>query len=380
MPLSSDQMMLLRLIMRVFGSMSVSLNLSLIACVMALDRFHKPMPYLQANLAGLEIIQASIYMIGNEISKTSPKVCFYVGITAQFFFNSVTFMNFNISLYVYLSIIYRRGVAERYWYYYHGYVWGMSAILTGLAFVMQSVRKRGPAFGDSTFECWISEEYPELRIEMFYLPLWINSAFIFAIYARILLFLRSHHKTKLDENIRTGVIPIAPETSGTSHTEEGNQSNQDKTSIRATYFRGPSSNAPSLSRKPLLGSSIPSQKVVTIPSLPRSVKSGTSTIFRGNKLLLIKAGVTAVGFIISWLPATAGRMYTLTTAIAAPYWLTVLTVVGLATFGLWNPGIFLLTWLWPSISKTYRARASDTSEGVPDYPANALGGGKNCGV
>ncbi|TPX64577.1 hypothetical protein CcCBS67573_g08376 [Chytriomyces confervae] len=377
MPLSSEQMDLLRLIMRAFGSISVFLNLSLIACVLVLERFHKPISYLQANLAGLEIIQASIYIIGNEIAVTSPITCFYVGIAAQFFFNAATFMNFNISLYVYLSIIYRRGVVERYWYYYHGYTWGMSTLLTGLAFVMQAVHKRGAVFGDSTFECWISEEYPESRIELFYLPLWINSAFIFAIHARILLFLRSHRKTKNDENIHTGVIPAAPET--TSLIEESNLLIQGKTNDRGMSFCGPGSNVPSLSRKPLIASSLPAPMVVTIPSLARSHKAGKPAFSTGNKLLLIKASVTAIGFIISWLPASAGRMHTLITSIPAPYWLNVLTALGLSTFGLWNPGIFFLTWLWPSFSKKYGTKPSDPNEGVPDNPMNACGG-KNCAV
>ncbi|KAI8823263.1 hypothetical protein BJ741DRAFT_634567 [Chytriomyces cf. hyalinus JEL632] len=378
MPLSSDQMDLLRLIIRVIGSMSVFLNLCLIACVVALERFHKPMSFLQANLAGLEIIQASIYIIGNEIATTTPTTCFYVGIFGQLIANATTFMNLNISLYVYLSVIYRRGVAERYWYYYHGYTWGMSALLTGIAFIMQAVLKRGPVFGDSTFECWISAEYPELRIDLFYLPLWINSVFIFAIYGRILWFLRSHRKKRCDENIQTGVIPVAPDTTTTSHHEESSQSNQDRTSVRAMSFSGPGSNAPSLSRKLLIAPSLPLPKIVTIPSLARSHKSGKPAVSRGNKLLLIKAGVMATGFIISWLPASAGRMYTLITAIPAPYWLTILTAIGLSTFGLWNPGIFFLTWLWPSFSKKYGTRASDVNEGAPDYPTNASGG-KNCG-
>ncbi|KAI8823264.1 hypothetical protein BJ741DRAFT_715176 [Chytriomyces cf. hyalinus JEL632] len=353
MPLSSDQMDLLRLIMRIFGSISVFLNLSLIACVVVLERFHKPISYLQANLAGLEIIQASIYIIGNEIAETSPTTCLCVGIAAQFFFNSVTFMNFNISLYVYLSIIYR------------------------LAFVMEAVHKRGAVFGDSTFECWISEEYAELRIDLFYLPLWINSAFIFAIYSRILWFLRSHRETKNDENIQTGVIPAAPET--TSLIEDSNQLIQDKTNVRAMSFCSPGSNVSSLSRKPFIVPSLPAPIVVRVPSLARSHKTGKSGFSTGNKLLLIKAGVTAAGFIISWLPASAGRMHTLITAIPAPYWLTVLTAIGLSTFGLWNPGIFFLTWLWPSLSKKCGTRASVPNEVMPDYPVNACGG-KNYGV
>ncbi|KAI8836428.1 hypothetical protein BJ741DRAFT_605440 [Chytriomyces cf. hyalinus JEL632] len=372
-------MNLLRLIIRVIGSMSVFLNLCLIACVSALDRFHKPISYLQANLAVLEIIQASIYIIGNEIAKTSPTTCFHVGIFGQLFANATTFMNLNISLYVYLSIIYRRGVAERYWYHYHGYTWGMSALLTGLAFVMQAVRKRGPVFGDATFECWISVEYPELRIDLFYLPLWINSAFIFAIYARILLFLRSHRKKKNDENIHTGVIPAAPDTTTTSHHEESSQSNQEKTNIRAMAFSGPGSNGPSWSRKPLIAPPLPLPKGPTIPSLARSHKTGKTAVSKGNKLLLIKAGVTAIGFIISWLPASAGRMHTLITSIPTPYWLTVLTAVGLSTFGLWNPGIFFLMWLWPSFSKKHGTKTSDPNEGVPENPTNASGG-KNCCV
>ncbi|KAI8823265.1 hypothetical protein BJ741DRAFT_715177 [Chytriomyces cf. hyalinus JEL632] len=376
MPLSSDQMDLLRLIMRVICSMSVVFNLCLITCVVALERFHKPMSFLQANLAGFEIIHASMYIIGSEIAKTSPTTCFYLGLACQLFANAVTFMSFIISLYVYLSIIYRPVVAERYWYFYHAYVWGMSAILTGLLFVMQAISGRGPVIGEATLECWISEEYRDLRVYLFYLPMWINSAFIFAIYARILLFLRSHRKTKNDENIRTGVIPAAPATNVTSHPEKNSQEN---TCSRIFSISAPGSNAPSLSRKTVVASSPPAQMILTLPSVPRSLKTGKSSVSRGNKLLLIKAGVTAAGFIISWMPVSARRLYNLFTANDAPYWWIVLSAVGLSTLGFWNAGIFFLTWLWPSFSKKYGTRASSTNDGVPDYPTNASGG-KNCGV
>ncbi|KAJ3237993.1 hypothetical protein HDU81_008601 [Chytriomyces hyalinus] len=363
MPLSSDQLNLLRLIMRVFCSTSVALNLSVIACVVTLERFHKPMSYLQAHLAGLEIMQASIYIIGTEVAKTAPAVCLFAGIVGQFFATAVTCMNLIISLYVYLSIIYRRAVAERYWYYYHGYVWGMAVLLTGLLFVMQAVLKRGSVIGDSTFECWISSDYPELRIHFFYLPLWIHSAFIFAIYARILLFLRSHHNAKNEENIQTGVIPAAPEPKVVSYGEESSESNQEKTSVRALSISVTGSNAPtSFSRKAIAS---------PLTSKMFTITSGKSAMSRGNKLLLVKAGVTATGFIISWMPASVARMYTLFTGIPSPFWLTILTAVGMSTFGFWNPGVFFLTWFWPAFSKFYSTRRATEGNALLSNRTNA---------
>ncbi|KAI8836427.1 hypothetical protein BJ741DRAFT_649091 [Chytriomyces cf. hyalinus JEL632] len=354
MPLSSEQMSMLRLVMRSIGTVSVLLNVTLIACVVALKRFHKPMSFLQ----GLEVIQAIMYLIGNEIAKASPTTCFVVGISAQFFFSSVTFMTFIISLYVYLSILHRQGVAERYWYYYHGYTWGMSALFTGLLFVMEAVLKRGSVIGDATFECWISPSYPDLRINLFYVPLWIHSGFIFAMYARIFAFLRWHSKAKREQNIQTGIIPYAPETRPTSFQEGSSHSESKDSPFKVSSSHRASSNTSSV----FVAGSAPYS---TLPKARNTVapKGGhelvKSILSNANKKLLVKAGVMALGFVVSWVPASTGRVLALFPSVTAPFWLTILTGVGLSSCGLWNSGIFFLTWFWPTFSKFYSSRAAN---------------------
>ncbi|KAJ3263709.1 hypothetical protein HDU77_010094 [Chytriomyces hyalinus] len=355
MPLSSEQMSMLRLVMRSIGTLSVLLNVTLIACVVALKRFHKPISFLQANLAGLEVIQAVMYLIGNEIAKTSPITCFYVGIAAQFFFSSVTFMTMIISLYVYLSILHRQGLAERYWYYYHGYTWGMSALFTGLLFVMEAVLKRGSVFGDATFECWISPSYPDLRINLFYVPLWIHTGVIFAMYARIFAFLRWHSKAKREQNIQTGIIPHAPETRPTSFQEGSNHSESKDSPFKISSSHRASSSV-------CMGGSVPcstSAKARKTEGPKGGHELVKSILSNANKKLLVKAGVMALGFVVSWVPASTGRVLALFPSVTAPFWLTILTGVGLSSCGLWNSGIFFLTWFWPTFSKFYSTRAAN---------------------
>ncbi|KAJ3237994.1 hypothetical protein HDU81_008602 [Chytriomyces hyalinus] len=266
---------------------------------------------------------------------------------------SVTFMTFIISLYVYLSIIYRQGVAERYWYYYHGYTWGMSALFTGLLFVMEAVYKRGPIFGDATFECWISPNYPDLRINLFYLPLWVHSAFIFAMYARILAFLRWHSKVKREQNIHTGIIPYAPETRATSFQDGSNHSESKDFPFRVSSTHRASSNTSSV----LIAASVPLKRKAHKTDGPKGGHELIKSILsNANKKLLVKAGVMALGFVVSWVPASTGRVLALFPSVTAPYWLTILTAVGLSSCGLWNSGVFFLTWFWPSFSKFYSTR------------------------
>ncbi|TPX55215.1 hypothetical protein CcCBS67573_g09492 [Chytriomyces confervae] len=316
------------------------------------------MSFLQVNLAGLEVIQAAMYLIGNEIAKTSPTTCFVVGITAQFFFNSATLMNFIISLYVYLSILHRQGVAERYWYYYHGYTWGMSALFTGLLFVMEAMLKRGSVIGNATFECWISPSYPDLRINLFYVPLWIHFGFIFAMYARIFAFLRWHLKAKHEQNIQTGIIPYAPETWPTSFQERSNHSESKDSPFKVSSSHRLSSNTSSV----FVTGSVPYSTLLKARNtvLPKGghelVKSIISNAY---KKLLVKAGVMALGFVVSWVPASTGQVLALFPSVTAPFWLTILTRVGLSSCGLWNSGIFFLTWFLPTFSKFYSTQVGN---------------------
>ncbi|KAJ3240678.1 hypothetical protein HDU78_002211 [Chytriomyces hyalinus] len=292
-------------------------------------------------------------------------------------------MNFIISLYVYLSIVYRREVAERYWYYYHVYVWGLSALLTGLVFVMEAVLKRGPVIGDATFECWISEEYRDLRIKLFYVPLWIHSAFIFAIYVRILLFLRSHRKKRCDENIQTGMIPSVPETNAAASPEASFQSDQKESYFKTLSIYGPGSNVSSFFMPGSAG--VGSTPLSSLPKVSKkeSVKGckvSKPGVSSGNKMLLIKAGVMSIGFLISWVPASTARMLSLFPAITAPFWLSILSAVGLSTLGFWNPGVFFLTWFWPLLNRLYAAKLSNGKTDLPQRQAKVSCGGSNCGV
>ncbi|KAI8615228.1 hypothetical protein BC830DRAFT_1123731 [Chytriomyces sp. MP71] len=311
--MTPSQLAGLRLVFRTVGVASAVCNMLVIVFVVRLKQFHKPLQYLQAILAASEVIQSIIYMIGNEIAASDVILCNIVGAVAHFIFTFCLLQNFIISLYCFISIMYRPSVADACWNYYHAYVWGVSTILLVVLFLMQALWQRGDVFGDATYECWISYKYAELRVDLFYIPLSIHFAMLVYMYSRILFRVSQVQKSMHLEGIQTGVIPPLSE----NCEEDSEATHTGKSILRRT----------------------------------KSIRNAT------NEKLLLKAGWLACGYVLSWTAPCATRLLALVPGAQIPYWLSVWGALGLASCGLWNSGIFFISWFWNDIVKLFRAKS-----------------------
>ncbi|KAJ3074677.1 hypothetical protein HDU98_010567 [Podochytrium sp. JEL0797] len=325
MALSPTTLRVIHNVMYAFCPFSIASNIALIACVATTKKFHKTLNYFQTCLACSELYLAVMWIVGNGIAGDEG-VCTFVGVTFQFFINSSSCWSLLIPLYCYITIMYSSGTADDWWYYFHAYGWGVPAVLTALAFVFQAAWNRGNVMGDATYECWISSKYPELRVGLFYAPLWIHFGLIIAIFACIFAKIR-HVEKQLSES-----------TNSATGSKLGHHSKQSSNSVTGggSKLGLPSTHTSNSATGSKLG--------LPVSSHPKS--RSTTKQPRNNRIVLWKSSCLALGFLITWTPATAGRIIGLVPGAVVPEWLSILVGLCFATSGFWNPVIFYLAWFW----------------------------------
>ncbi|ORY45238.1 hypothetical protein BCR33DRAFT_765648 [Rhizoclosmatium globosum] len=168
----------------VFCPIYILLDLGLIVCVSRMKRFQKTMSYLQIIIAICEIVPSIFWMIEDRVLN-HESLCAIVGVVNQFFFNSQSCWNFLVSLYCYFTVTVSVSTANEYskWFSYYGI--GFPAILTILPFCIDAIWKQGFPYGNAIYDCWISNEYPRLRIALYYVQLWFHFAGIIILLARV---------------------------------------------------------------------------------------------------------------------------------------------------------------------------------------------------
>ncbi|KAI9341676.1 hypothetical protein BDR26DRAFT_860080 [Obelidium mucronatum] len=233
--------------------------------------------------------------------------------------------------------------------------------------------------GDATYECWISYEYQDLRIWLYYCWLWIHFVGIIAVYTQIFFKIQKTSRginqlsTAWEGHVSNNLIDN-PHHSSRALKSIKSFSGMEDSVMLASSTDGITNSSP-LHSNPQIVSSPSYHKSVLLPShqLRKGQESKrlllenpweNSTIHRPNasmngnsvaarKLshsrmkLILKTSVIAFGFILSWTPATAKRIILLESPYSdIPEWLSVWMGVGLAFSGVWNAAAFFVGVLW----------------------------------
>ncbi|KAJ3240063.1 hypothetical protein HDU81_004708 [Chytriomyces hyalinus] len=172
-------------ILRTLCPLSIAANASLVVSVIIIKKLHKPLNYLQGLLSISEIIVAINLMVGTS-AISQGALCTALGIFYQFFAVGQSCWNVIISFYCYVLVTSGIKDADAYWSYFMIYGWGVPALFTSLLFVAQAAMGRsGPLFGDALYTCWISSEYSELRLALFFDVIWVHFFILMALYIRM---------------------------------------------------------------------------------------------------------------------------------------------------------------------------------------------------
>ncbi|ORY53919.1 family A G protein-coupled receptor-like protein [Rhizoclosmatium globosum] len=379
MSLTPNQRQTIQTIFRTLGSISLASNLGLVFCVTFNKRFHKPISYLQTCLAWCEIVQSIIYLIGP--SPNDPLLCTIVGGVAQFTFNAVTFWSFCISLYCYITVHYRPMVANRYWVFFHLYSWGLAALSVIIMFWVGGWN----IVGDATFECWISSERKDLRVWLFYVQLWVH------FFLLMLLFIGIFRKIQRvrEAGIETRIAPKVNELEARAEVPDIEELkacdsrrntlshgknlvvllNDSTAATRNNSRMGSVVDFKVLdisqdlqltgeTQKPAQGSSSSRRGSGLSVLFPLSRRTTITTIGKKRVVhfkLILRATMIGFGFLVTWIPPTILRVWDLTGHSKVPHWLLIWTAVCFATSGLWNSGVFYLTWYWEDIISFFQS-------------------------
>ncbi|KAJ3380596.1 hypothetical protein HDU84_005720 [Entophlyctis sp. JEL0112] len=276
-------------IFRTLCPFTVFSNAAIILCVRSIPRLQTTVNNFQEFLAISDIVCNIVLMIGNDLSRSNPSACYAIGAVMHFFILSLPLWSFLISFYIHLTVVYSELAVKSKMIWFCLYGWGLPVVGLVGTFIAQQASKKGDIFGDAIFECWISSAYNDLRLESFYIPLWIH--LILTVVTYLLTF--AHVRNAVEELSKVSVMSLRK--SGMCLSGDATADNSVRNSKRK---------------------------------------------------LLLKSGILCGGYLISWAPATALRAFEALGA-TPPTWLLLWSSVMLSVSGCWNAAAFFVVAFWP---------------------------------
>ncbi|ORY39070.1 hypothetical protein BCR33DRAFT_720328 [Rhizoclosmatium globosum] len=308
--MTPDQLALIRLILRIISPLIVVLE----------KRLQRTINYLQAGLAIGEIIEAICWIITSEPALSSAGLTIILGATFHFIINLVSCYHVAITR------------AESFHLWLHFYCFGIASLLTGLVFMAEQLYARGPVWGDATFQTWISSAYPDLRIGLFYIPLWIQFTLMLITYILLIRVIKKTPDLPTESIVETGIVQ------GSSTDKELHRKHTvDYKDSTETVSHQPEHRLSRMVSKKTISTR---KTVMTKSSRTAGVKE-----MKNHKKLILRTLVLAIGLIWSWTPATANRVISFLGG-TSPYWLSLWIAVSISTSGFWNSGVFFVIWFW----------------------------------
>ncbi|ORY43283.1 hypothetical protein BCR33DRAFT_766528 [Rhizoclosmatium globosum] len=397
MGFTRGQLEQIRLVLRTICPFSIAANFAVVAIVAFVKRKQTTLGYLHAFLSLSDIWLAISWITGDTIAE-SKDLCIVFGALYEYFVSASSCWSFLIALHCYIIVIYSPKAAGKYWMVYLTYGIGVPSILVVGTFVSQFAMKRGDVFGDAEYQCWISPNYPELRIAFYYSVLWLHFVLILCFYIRIYFMIQSRARdlsttqetlNTIDDNMNGPTSPkeeeshkivysslsrskslacsknlIVIDRSFTSRFEIPTNSKvslspidqpdslyiqppnatstiqQSQKSSCLSYSHSQSTFNQSKSAANILNDSPRSTMIQRAPTPTQP--SYVAKMSNSRNKLVLKTAAIAVGTLISWLPATILQILVLNGNAEPPHSLSILTAVGFGLSGFWNSGSFLM--------------------------------------
>ncbi|KAJ3130862.1 hypothetical protein HK100_007316 [Physocladia obscura] len=215
-----------------------------------------------------------------------------------------------MSLYVCIVIVQSKRIADNAWYYYHAYAWTFATLATSAIFITQVVEQNGPVIGDATYECWITNNYPTLRLGLLYGHLWFHCFGIGVLYFLMFRKLQNMRNQINSINKDSGCTNKSPSKPGL---KASNASNGDVSKNTTNTKKSGTASA---------------TEFKTNSAVPKTMLS--------KKKLVLKASLVSFGFIAFWTPPTVMRILGSIPGTPTFLWLEYLTAVAASLTGLWN--------------------------------------------
>lgn len=355
MGLTKEQVDSLIIIERVTASISVFSTLFLLTTFVFIKAFRTLSNTLifYASFANLFANVAAL-IGGSALGKLSSPLCQFQGFLLEMFMQSDPMWSLAMAVNVYL-VFFRRYDSTRlkklYWLY--------GVICYGLPFIPAMVclflktHKKGKIYGNATLWCWIDNEWAPLRIYSYYAPIWVAILCALIIYVRVGIEIFQK---------RSQLRAAAADNSATMNSVSGNgtiKPIEPFTGLRTTEIE--------VTHDPWSGTSLASPTApATAYSRPKGAKENYSItinatvapdaprtpglfVRRPSSMDKVKWAYTkvavlfAASILITWVPASANRVYGLRFPNNPSYALNVCSALVLPLQGFWNTVIFFTT-------------------------------------
>jgi hypothetical protein len=335
--MTTEQLQTIQLIFYVVCPFTVSANFVVICIVVASKRLRRnSLALFQACLSIGDIVTGIAFLRGDSIAGTPS--CAVVATFLEFFYNSDSCFTFIAALYCYLTVMYNSKVSEQYWEWYIFYAVGVPSCFTMSIFVLDATLHQ-QITGDATYDCWISSEFPKIRLVLYYPLLWFHFVGIIWMYSHIFWRLWTSERdftsnVTNSSTINESRVHTCPRIVSSGHSAPTTQSGQRLSNPLDQVQSVDSGQAVVQSTTNL---TITSKRRESLLMNPRA--AGRLSLSRQR--LITKTCILALGYIISWSPATACRVME-TINIVVPYWLALVMGIGLAMSGFWNAFAFFV--------------------------------------
>ncbi|KAJ3048555.1 hypothetical protein HK097_010439 [Rhizophlyctis rosea] len=203
----------------------------------------------------------------------------------------------------------------RYERWYHLACWGIPGTISIVYLTAWKMFGRGRVFGDATFWCWITDAYPELRVYVFFIPMWVIFLFNISTYSYVGITLWRTKKRLAQA----------------AHGSDYYSSNTSSVNV-STVSYPPSQNTQS-------GASASAQKTKT---------KWDQTVRR----YVQRTAIYLIAFIITWTPGTVNRIQNLLYPSDPWYWLFVVHAIFLPGGGF----IESIIYFYPNIKEACQKR------------------------
>ncbi|KAL7273622.1 hypothetical protein RUND412_003509 [Rhizina undulata] len=283
-------------------------------------------------------------------------MCKIQAIIIQWFLPADALFCFCMALNVYLTVFkkYTTKRLKKLEIYYVIVCYGLPGI-PAIAFLFGKNEHLGPIYGSAVLWCWISEEWSILRIAGFYGPVWIILGFTFFIYVlagRVIFTLRGSlrqfakggpHNNSHSNSAPKVQSPLPPPPPPAMDRGELGKKNPITVHSEVEMSRVYVKDGEDVRIDPLATYTC----VIEAGAVPRPRVGGNSAVEANTAAWAYTrcAMLFFLALVITWLPSSVNRVYTLIYPNATSFGLNFAAVLVLPAQGFWNGLIYIVTTL-----------------------------------
>jgi hypothetical protein len=344
MPFTTVQLNALQITERVVSSFSILGSLFVIFTFLASSTFHTPINRLifYASWGNMATSVATLIARSGIEAGVNAPLCQFQAFVIQMFMPADSLWALAMAFNIYLAVFHQYSanrLRQQEWKYLL-FCYGIPFI-PAIVFVFIQTEARGRVFGSATLWCWVTIKWNVLRIAVFYGPVWVVILITMSIYAVVGRVVYQNHRQS-----RNSSDPNLSSANDTHRLVNSNTTEIQITSERSRTFsfvqpfdaraiENVTQYAVNIASTPALDHAHPGYNTHSKPAMSSTDRAAWA--YMKIALLFFAA------LLITWVPSTINRVYTLINSNADSFPLNLIETIVLPLQGFWNAVIYMST-------------------------------------